>query len=431
LDTLPEADVSTVGFPDGITFAPPGPSVDRVMPVRYPDAARTGNALFLHTGWRSGGTWIWSRCRASSQVQGYYEPLHEDAAQFRRRDIVAIHPSSWHSNHSETAPYFQEYRDLIPKGRRGVALYRSRFAFDGFFRAPDDGPDPELEAYLRSLLARPQLEGKIPVLKFCRSLGRVGWLEQRFPGACHAVILRDPASQWRSVTRLLERQRNRYFTVAPLLVLARNAHHPLVEEALRALDVHPPRLLSDDMAYGMETCWRHIQRLGPEARYRAFLAFWTLGAVSSLNSGALVIDMGAIASQPGHRLSVEAALRATIGENIDLVPRRDEADLLAEPPAPGRDCAHQAAAGFVGAQAATLAPDRRDLILSKLETGAWPRPGPVKSLAMTKPSPLPIRPPSPRPLMTRLGTVFAVAFARGLQPLRRLHGSVVLRLRNP
>jgi hypothetical protein len=33
--------------------------------------------------------------------------------------------------------------------------------------------------------------------------------------------------------------------------------------------------------------------------------------------------------------------------------------------------------------------------------------------------------------MTRLGTVFAVAFARGLQPLRRLHGSVVLRLRNP
>jgi len=386
----------------------------------------TGSAVFLHTGWRSGGTWIWSQCRESASVHGYYEPLHEQVATFRRRDIANMRPGSWHSNHTETQPYFEEYRELIPPGGRGVALYQDRFAFERFFLDPDDAPDPELEAYLRSLMAGPGAAGRLPVFKFCRSLGRVGWFEQRFPQAMHAVVLRDPVAQFHSAQRLLVEQRNRYFALAPLLVLARNARHPAVRQAAAALGVRVPSLFSNDMAYGVETCWRHVRRQDAGERYRTFLAFWTLCTLSALDSDALVIDMDAIGSDAAHRQHIEAALRLRIGDTIRLVPRSapglDDRMRLA-----GVKEAHQAATGLALAHRARLAPDRLEIILAKLADGQNAF---QAASRVTVPMPswhtpdLPAK-LEPRNAVQRLITSAMVLVARGLQPLRRLHGKMV------
>lgn len=389
-------------------------------------SAVTGPAVFLHTGWRSGGTWIWSRCRDYAHVHGYYEPLHEQAAQFRRRDVARMRPGSWQSNHSATAPYFEEYRDLIPSGGRGVPLYQSRFAFDGFFRAPDDPPDPELQAYLRSLLLSPLAAGRVPVLKFCRSLGRVGWLEQLFPQALHAVVLRDPVSQFASTQRLLLEQRNRYFALAPLLVLARNAHVPAVREAALALGVTIPALYSDDMDYAVETSWRHVRRASPDERYRGFLAFWTLCAIYALESDALVIDTDLLAEDLGHRRSAEQALFGVIGETISLAPRPARA---AQDAWIGETMwcaeAHRAAESLVFANRARLTPERMAVILAKLELGFAPS-GQIRAARSWR---TPVLPPpmAPQGAGQRIATCAAVRLARAMQPLRRLHGAMVWR----
>ena len=378
-------------------------------------------AVFLHTGWRSGGTWIWSKCRASARVHGFYEPLHEHAARFRRRDVDTLRPGSWKSNHSDTAPYFQEYRDLIPPRGRGVPLYQQRFAFDGFFRAPDDPGDSELEAYLAALLAPPIAQGRLPVLKFCRSIGRVGWFEQRFPQALHVVVLRDPVAQFHSGQRLLQAQRNRYFVLAPLLVLARNAHDPMVRVAASALGVTLPTLHSDDMDYAVETCWAMVRRASPAERYRGFLAFWTLCALSALDSGALVIDADAIGDNLAHRSTVEQALEAWIGEPIQLVPRVSQTATTAGLPSGWRE-AHDEAASFVRAHQGRVSTGRIDIILEKL--------GGEESAIRTPPSwPTPRLPDSTLSAgWTRsAGTWAEVRLARAMQPLRRLHGSIAKR----
>jgi hypothetical protein len=376
-----------------------------------------GNAVFLHTGWRSGGTWIWSRCRDVPRVHGYYEPLHEQAAKFRRRDVARMRPGSWQSNHSQTAPYFEEYRDLIPTGGRGVPLYQDRFAFDDFFRPPDAPGDPELIAYLRGLLSGPIANGRVPVLKFCRSLGRVGWFEQQFPQALHAVVLRDPVSQFSSCRRLMIEERNRYFALAPLLVLARNVQNPLVREAALALGVSLPILHSDDIDYAVETCWRHIRRLAPAERYRGFLAFWTLSALSALESDALVIDIGAMRHDAGHRQIVENTLGAQIGEPIELIPRGGQPGRDA--PVAGRAEAHRAAIALLLTQRARLSPQRLDLILEKLElAGAL-----AGFTAPTWKTPKIGVPATQHPFHTWL----QVRLAHAMQPLRRLHGALVRR----
>jgi len=379
--------------------------------------AATGSAVFLHTGWRSGGSWIWSRLRASGRVHGYYEPLHEQAARFSRRDVSSVGPRSWASNHSETAPYFEEFRDLIPPGGRGVALYQRRFAFDDFFRAPDGPVDIELEAYLASLLAGPCAAAKLPVLKFCRSLGRVGWLEQMFPRALHAVVLRDPVAQFMSGQRLLREKRNRYFALAPVLVLARNAHHPAVRQAASTLGVRLPPLFSDDLDYAVETCWRHLRRQDTDEQYRGFLAFWTLCAIFALDSNALVIDLDALRGNAMHRHDIERVLGEHVGERIDLAPRQAQPDFE---PATGFAAAHAAASGLVRAHGAHLAEDRLAVILAKLKT-------PLSDMQVYRDAWPGIAPPAPSSRPPRLAIWADVRMARAMQPLRRLHGAMVWR----
>jgi hypothetical protein len=411
------AAVNTAIFPAPAVLDRQAPALEVVNLPASPEAA-AGQAVFLHTGWRSGGTWIWSRCRASTKVCGYYEPLHEQAARFRRHDVASMRPGSWQSNHSETAPYFEEYRDLIPARGRGVAQYQARFAFDGFFRAPGDPGDAALEAYVGSLMTRALAEGQLPVMKFCRSMGRVGWFAQRFPNALHAVVLRDPLAQFQSGQHLLHQQRNRYFSLAPMLVLARNAHHPAVREAALALGVGIPTLYSDDIDYAVEACWLHVRRVSAAEQYRGFLVFWTLCATSALESEALVIDADGIRTDPEHRRAIEAALQGRIGEPISLMPRLHKA--ASDSPPPGWQEAHAAAASLARTRRDRLSPERLDVIIEKLGSEA------AGELPRWSPPHLPAAAGPPHPTRHAL-TAAEVLLARALQPLRRLHGSLLKR----
>ena len=367
--------------------------------------------MFLHAGWRSSGTWLWSCARAQPGVHALYEPLHENLARLRRADLPKIGPHSWRSRHAATDPYFAEYGALIPPHGRGVPLYQRRFAFEGFFLPPNQD-DPALEAYLGRLLLPAATAGQHALLKFCRSLGRVAWMEQRFPTMLHAVVLRDARAQWRSGERLLAQTRNRYFTVAPILVLARNATHPLVRAACEALDVDLPPLGSTDMAYGMETVWRQVRRQDPATRYRGFLAYWTATALAALDSHALLIDTASIAHEPEHRATVQAALAEALGTRLDLAATPPDNTDLPEPP--DGAAARQAAAAFARAFGNALPPTRLAKLLGCLDAPATPvlrRQRAEHALPAAKP-----RVPG------RIGTAGMVVFANVLQRARRLHG---------
>ena len=104
----------------------------------------------------------------------------------------------------------------------------------------------------------------------------------------------------------------------PLLVLARNASHPLVHGAAQALDVRLPQLHSPDMAYGIEACWRHLRRMPAAEHYRSFLVFWAVCGLQALRGEACVIDAGDMARNVPHRQAVQAMLAAKLGQDIDL-----------------------------------------------------------------------------------------------------------------
>jgi hypothetical protein len=112
--------------------------------------------------------------------------------------LPSLRADTWSSHHPRlTRPYYHEYAPLLRNGTPGVDGFRRAFGAANFF-ADAAAELPELRAYIAMLLAHAAKQGRQPVLKFCRSIGRVAWMQRNFPGAVHVVVLRNPATQFGS-----------------------------------------------------------------------------------------------------------------------------------------------------------------------------------------------------------------------------------------
>ncbi|APR38099.1 hypothetical protein [Paraburkholderia sp. SOS3] len=282
--------------------------------------------VFLHTGWRSAGTWVWSKFRELESVTAFYEPLSNVIGELKLADLGVLKPSFNSGHPALAAPYFAEYRPFMREGARGVPGYRRRFSTDRFGAAPD-AEFAALHAYLHELTERTLDAGKMPVFKFCRSSGRLPWLKHAFPAALHAAVMRNPASQFASGWLLHQEWRNPFFVAAPLRVLGLNRREPLVKAVIDACEVRlPPDAPASDDAYAA-VCEQYARTIEGSQAYRAFIALWALSAVRMANAADIVIDIDRLGSDHAYAADRAAQLAARSG----IAPRLDDArDLVDE-----------------------------------------------------------------------------------------------------
>ncbi len=231
--------------------------------------------VFLHTGWRTRGTWLWSRFRLQAGTTCFYEPLAEDLATLSPAAIASVDSGGWKSGHPPLhRPYFSEFRPLLKTIVRGVQQHDPEFAVAGFFAEPDAAM-PDLRHYIELLLRSAHAKGGQPVLKFCRSLGRIGWMQRNFPQAVHIGLLRNPLAQFISAQRQFQRHDNSYFLAMPLLLLAMHRDVPEVAAALRHLAVALPSLPPQaSLRANLNECASHLRSGEASTWYRGFLAYW-------------------------------------------------------------------------------------------------------------------------------------------------------------
>ena len=287
---------------------------------------RPARGIFLHTGWRSAGTWVWSRLRALESVTAFYEPLHPLLGELRLVDIPALEPTFTSGHPPLKSPYFTEYRPFIQEGAHGVIGYRKSFSTDRFGPVPDAG-FPALQTYLKNLCDQTTNQGKVPVFKFCRSMGRLPWLKAAFPDVMHAVVLRNPASQFASGWLLHKQWSNPFFVAAPFRVLGLNQTEPIVRQVIEACGVRlaaGPVTSIDDYA---AACEQYVRTVDGDNAYRAFLALWILCAVRSAGDADLLVDMDRLGQSPEYA----ATLRTQVRAQIDITPSFNGArDLVME-----------------------------------------------------------------------------------------------------
>jgi hypothetical protein len=249
----------------------------------------------------------------------YYEPLHEVLAELRADLLPTLRPDGWPSRHPKlTRPYFQEFALLLRQGAPGVEGFHRAFGSENFFADPAS-EQPELHAYIATLLDHAMTQGRQPVLKFCRSIGRVAWMQRSFPNAIHIVVLRDPATQFGSAYWQYIHNTNPYFLAMPLLMLARNAADARVKQAVETLGATLPRVpdkADDETAFA--ACHDHLRQTVPEDWYRAFLAFWTLTAFSIPGGIDCIIDTELLSVSASYRAQSRRDLVALTGVPLEL-----------------------------------------------------------------------------------------------------------------
>jgi hypothetical protein len=277
--------------------------------------------IFLHTGWRSAGTWVWSRFRVLPSVTAFYEPLHPILGDLRLADIPSLEPT-WTSGHPPlNTPYFTEYRSLMREHAHGVTGYRKSFSTDRFGTVPDAG-FPALQTYLANLCDQTTDQGKTPVFKFCRSLGRLPWLKNAFPDAMHAVVLRNPASQFASGWLLHQQWSNPFFVAAPFRVLGLNQAEPIVEQVIEVCGVRLPSTPVTSIDEYAAACEQYARTVEGANAYRAFVALWILCALRSADAD-LLFDLDRLGRSSEYASSLRAQIRAQTDLTPDFTGARD------------------------------------------------------------------------------------------------------------
>jgi hypothetical protein len=177
-------------------------------------------SIFLHAGFRTASTLLWSALRATPEVVTFFEPMHETLEKLPPASETAVAAEISNGLHegADLDDVFSAYRQFVAE-LGGVRGYRKSFSYDRFFLAPDEA-NPQLELYFRGLIEHAATLNRTAAFKCVRTGGRVAWLKQQFAGQ-HIGLLRDPISQFSSYM-WNARRGNPYFAGIACLLYARN-----------------------------------------------------------------------------------------------------------------------------------------------------------------------------------------------------------------
>jgi len=259
--------------------------------------------IFLHSGYRSGSTWFWNRFRECADACAYCEPFNVKLAVLTPEVIAADRPDAWPSGHpAGIRPYNAEYEPLLAPGG-GVRMYEQRFGIETYYKTE---ADLGIDGYLAMLVGHARRLGKVPVLGFCCSLGRVQWF-RKFADGWNVVTWRNPRDQWLSCHRQWTEHANFSFEVHALLAAYIGRFVPPLAPFFSDLGPLPS---PDEIAPAMPL---FADPRGVELRFRAFLRVFTLDTLLSIANADLVVDLDQLAQSRAYRGSVTDRLRLASG----------------------------------------------------------------------------------------------------------------------
>ena len=283
--------------------------------------------VFIHAAPRTSSTWFWSKFREHPSTLCFCEPFNPALGWITPKSASTLDRTSWDSRHSPTEPYYREYLTLIRESG-GVELFDRAMEFQWFI--PLGGLRGELrqseEDYLSLLLRQSGDAGKVPVLKFTRSLGRLWAIRNSF-GGFHVFLHRNLWRQWLSYL-YYARRANQHFYETTARIVSRSDDPFLAGVAdfyvTRALDF---RRRGDDNAHQPAPGDESLGLLLALPESHAFAMFMALHIYLYLHAQScaeLTVDVTKVASDSGYRSHIETELARQTGLEISLPDVADE-----------------------------------------------------------------------------------------------------------
>lgn len=148
-----------------------------------------GKVIFLHAGFRSGGTALAFSFRQFEDFKLYYDPFNlniESMNQYLDREYFLT--TNWQSNHPGPSRYFLEYRDLLdskPDLFTKINIQNLRYDYWG------ENYSSEALNYLNQIIEFCGKNNQNPVFKFETFAGRIPLLKKHIENAIQIGIIRN------------------------------------------------------------------------------------------------------------------------------------------------------------------------------------------------------------------------------------------------
>lgn len=248
-------------------------------------------AIFIHSLWRSGSTYIFNAFRRSKAgYWAYQEPVHEIVLSAKDNpDVLASCTSETLATlrHPQLEkPYFYELQQTHQAWHDFVI--EKKIIYDDYFGASSIEP---LKRYLQALIS--SAHGR-PVIQECRTSCRIAALKQAL-GGTHIYLWRNPWDQWWSYKSTY------YFDITSQLIL--NApSHPDVITRLRG-EIGFKEFHDADIS--KEFAHFDRKRLPADRSYLVFYLLWCLGLLEGMGSADILLNIDALSLDNAYRDDVQ------------------------------------------------------------------------------------------------------------------------------
>ena len=186
--------------------------------------------IFIHSSWRTSGTWLWSKFREHASTLCFFEPFNPHLGSITREEVLTWDYNAWESRHSALEPYYREYLPLT-RDPAGVESFDPAMDYEWF--TPLGGLRGGLRAaerdYLSLLHRHADNIGKVPVFKFVQSLGRIWAIKTSF-GGFHLFIYRNLWKQWLSYLYFRRRSNQNFYETTALIIT--RSEDPFISRSL-------------------------------------------------------------------------------------------------------------------------------------------------------------------------------------------------------
>jgi len=273
------------------------------------------NPIFIHSLFRTGSTYIWSKFRQDDRYYCYYEPFHQSLPKLTVNNIENLMTKDFGSvNHpSLTDYYLYEYKPLLENANLGLPYFRKTFSFDEFCYN-------EVNADLKKYIDRLAMStgDKVPVLQFNRSALRLKWFKQNYPDSLHIYLVRNPRDQWQSYFEVYKKTNYGVFFVMDLLIASVNKE----KQYFKPLSCSLPLLEYHNSSYDKEENFYQVilDSYSEEEKYFIFYYTWFRALVENVLYADFILDINLLSRGPVYR---ENVLRFLTDHGIDDIDFND------------------------------------------------------------------------------------------------------------
>lgn len=209
--------------------------------------------IFLNGQFRTRSTWWFTKFRNAPGTRCFYAPLTPSLSD-RTPKEVGSYSNKKSLRHEKTDNYFMEY----PGFPNGIVPYAQDWSQQSYSLAPN-AKEPEMEAYITSLIEYAHSKSQRPVFKLNLGLLLGAWLKEHF-GGTHIFLDRDVPSLRRSFDSMRGWQSWAWKDL--MTIAGQNHDHPVFKPLADHLGYHPEKKGYEDAGKQAMSFWLRQKNKG-------------------------------------------------------------------------------------------------------------------------------------------------------------------------